>query len=49
MRDAAGKAMPASVHRRTDQPECTILEALTEDQADLRFSMKQIWGAQAAL
>jgi len=49
MRDAAGKALPAHVQRRTDQPECAIREALTEDQADLRFSMKQIWGAQAAL
>ena len=49
MRDAAGKALPASVQRRTDQPHCAILEALTEDQAELRFSMKQIWGAQAAL
>lgn len=49
MRDAAGKALPTSVQRRTDQPECAISSALTEDQADLRFSMKQIWGAQAAL
>ncbi|WP_374583548.1 HD-GYP domain-containing protein [Pseudoduganella sp.] len=49
MRDAAGKSLPAAVHRRTDHPECAISEALTEDQAELRFSMKQIWGAQAAL
>jgi hypothetical protein len=49
MRDGAGKALPTSIHRRTDQPECSIIEALTEDQAELRFSMKQIWGAQAAL
>jgi HD-GYP domain-containing protein (c-di-GMP phosphodiesterase class II) len=50
MRDAEGKALPAAAtHRRTDQPQCTIVTALTEDQAELRFSMKQIWGAQAAL
>lgn len=49
MRDAAGKTMPAAVHRRTDHPDCEISAALTEDQADLRFSMKQVWGAQAAL
>jgi hypothetical protein len=49
MRDAAGKALPAAVQRRTDQAECAIHEALSEDQAELRFSMKQVWGAQAAL
>ncbi|WP_051293749.1 HD-GYP domain-containing protein [Pseudoduganella violaceinigra] len=49
MRDAAGKTLPASVHRRTNEPDCAIHQALTEDQAELRFSMKQIWGAQAAL
>jgi hypothetical protein len=49
MRDASGKAYPASVQRRTNEPECSIREALSEDQADLRFSMKQVWGAQAAL
>jgi HD-GYP domain-containing protein (c-di-GMP phosphodiesterase class II) len=49
LRDAAGKALPSAVQRRTSEPECAIREALTEDQAELRFSMKQIWGAQAAL
>lgn len=49
MRDASGKALPSAVQRRTDQPECGIVQALTEDQADFRFSMKQIWGVQAAL
>lgn len=49
LRDGVGKALPQAVHRRTDQPECDISAALTEDQADFRFSMKQIWGAQAAL
>ena len=49
MRDASGKAYPASVQRRTNEPACSIREALSEDQADLRFSMKQVWGTQAAL
>jgi len=49
MRDAAGKALPSAVQRRTDEPSCSILEVLSEDQAELRFSMKQVWGAQAAL
>ena len=49
LRDRAGKAFPATVHRRTSEPECSIAEVLSEDQAELRFSMKQIWGAQAAL
>jgi hypothetical protein len=49
LRDRAGKSFPATVHRRTSEPECSIAEVLSEDQAELRFSMKQIWGAQAAL
>ncbi|WP_395407848.1 HD-GYP domain-containing protein [Pseudoduganella sp. UC29_106] len=49
LRDRAGKPFPATVHRRTSEPECSIAEVLSEDQAELRFSMKQIWGAQAAL
>nr|WP_315258360.1 HD domain-containing phosphohydrolase [uncultured Duganella sp.] len=49
LRDAAGAMlMPA-------QPRCCntglggIAEGLSEDQAATRFSMKQIWGAQASL
>lgn len=49
LRDGAGKSIPDTVHRRTSEPECAIAEVLSEDQAELRFSMKQIWGAQAAL
>jgi len=49
LRDGAGKSIPAAVLRRTSEPECAIAEVLSEDQAELRFSMKQIWGAQAAL
>lgn len=49
MRDGSGKSLPSAVQRRTNEPECAIQEALTEDQADLRVSMKQVWGAQAAL
>jgi len=49
LRDSSGKTIPATVHRRTSEPECSIAEVLSEDDADLRFSMKQVWGAQASL
>ncbi len=49
MRDPSGNAYPASVQRRTSEPECSIREALSEDQAELRFSLKQVWGVQASL
>jgi HD-GYP domain-containing protein (c-di-GMP phosphodiesterase class II) len=49
LRDANGKTIPATVHRRTSEPECSIAEVLSEDDADLRFSMKQVWGEQASL
>lgn len=49
LRDAAGKPLANALHRRTDEPHCEVAQALSEDQADIRFSMKQIWGAQAAL
>jgi HD-GYP domain-containing protein (c-di-GMP phosphodiesterase class II) len=54
LRDAAGAPLPA-----TSQPPASpqpgageagaIAEALSEDQAAIRFSMKQIWGMQASL
>lgn len=54
LRDAAGKALRdasglITVLRHSGQPECAISEALSEDQVDVRFSMKQIWGEQASL
>jgi len=54
LRDAAGKPLRDAagiipVLRKSDEPECAISEALSEDQADVRFSMKQIWGEQASL
>lgn len=54
LRDAAGKPLRNAsgiiqIVRRSTEPECAISEALSEDQADVRFSMKQIWGEQASL
>jgi HD-GYP domain-containing protein (c-di-GMP phosphodiesterase class II) len=49
LRDAAGAMLTPA------QPHCIntglggITEGLTEDQASTRFSLKQIWGAQASL
>lgn len=54
LRDAAGIAIPAAALaqaplRSTGEPEFAIAEALHEDQAGVRFSMKNIWGDQARL
>ncbi|MDC8760389.1 HD-GYP domain-containing protein [Janthinobacterium fluminis] len=54
LRDAAGLAIPAAAlpfaaQRSTSEPEFAIAEALHEDQAGVRFSMKNIWGEQARL
>jgi HD-GYP domain-containing protein (c-di-GMP phosphodiesterase class II) len=49
LRDGSGKSIATTTHRRTSEQGCEIVEVLSEDQADLRFSMKQIWGAQASL
>jgi hypothetical protein len=40
---------PMSMLRRTDEPDCAVESALHEDAAHLRFSMKTVWGEQAAL
>lgn len=48
LRDAAGAPLPAALRRSSD-PDCAVAEALSEDDAEVRFSMKQIWGAQASL
>jgi hypothetical protein len=49
LRDAAGKPLPAPVVRMSNTPEGGIEEGLHEDQAGLRFNMKQIWGELASL
>lgn len=54
LRDANGKSLRdasglSQTMRRASDPECDIAEVLSEDQADVRFSMKQIWGEQASL
>ena len=41
--------LPDPVAREADGPMFQIQEALHEDDAAIRFGMKQIWGAQAAL
>ena len=45
--DGAYLAEPAT--RTTQDPDCVITEALHEDQANVRFSMKQVWGEPASL
>ncbi|MEO5932788.1 MAG: HD domain-containing phosphohydrolase [Duganella sp.] len=49
LRDAAGATLPPAEQRRATGDRHAIAEALSEDQAAIRFSMKQIWGAQASL
>lgn len=47
--DGAPLASAAPTLRHTAVPGYAITAALSEDDADIRFSMKQIWGAQAGL
>lgn len=49
LRDGSGGALPAATVRHSGDADCAIREALSEDQAGLRFSMKQVWGEQASL
>ncbi|MES2115568.1 MAG: HD domain-containing phosphohydrolase, partial [Pseudomonadota bacterium] len=49
LRDPAGIALAPAAPRSTEDADCAIAAALSEDEADVRFSMKQIWGAQASL
>ena len=49
LRDTDGQLLPAPLARRTEQANCAITQALHEDEAGLRFNMKQIWGELAAL
>jgi len=49
LRDPSGAALSPAALRQTADAACSIAEALSEDQASIRFSMKQIWGVQASL
>jgi HD-GYP domain-containing protein (c-di-GMP phosphodiesterase class II) len=49
LRAPDGAVLSPAALRRTIDESCGIAEALSEDQAAIRFSMKQIWGAQASL
>ncbi|WP_332856116.1 HD-GYP domain-containing protein [Duganella sp. S19_KUP01_CR8] len=49
LRDPSGAVLtPAPLRSAADQAGA-IAEALSEDEASIRFSMKQIWGQQASL
>lgn len=49
LRDAAGAVMTPAQPRCCNTGLGGIAEGLSEDEAATRFSMKQIWGAQASL
>jgi HD-GYP domain-containing protein (c-di-GMP phosphodiesterase class II) len=49
LRDAAGAMLTPAQPRCINTGLGGITEGLTEDQASTRFSLKQIWGAQASL
>lgn len=49
LRAADGTALPQPAIRMTNDADCAIAEALHEDSARLRFSMRQIWGELASI
>jgi HD-GYP domain-containing protein (c-di-GMP phosphodiesterase class II) len=49
LRASDGSPFPLAEMRATGEPGCAIAEALHEDQARLRFTMKHIWGELASL
>jgi HD-GYP domain-containing protein (c-di-GMP phosphodiesterase class II) len=49
LRAADGKLLPVPTMRNTRETGCDIATALHEDDVDVRFSMRQIWGELAAL
>ncbi|TFW25597.1 HD-GYP domain-containing protein [Duganella callida] len=49
LRDADGGVLSPAAVRRTADDGCYIAAVLSEDEAAIRFSMRQIWGAQASL
>lgn len=48
LRDAAGSLLAPDVSRDTGTDGQSISTALSEDEADTRFNMQQVWGMQAA-
>ncbi|NRR31879.1 HD domain-containing protein [Oxalobacteraceae bacterium] len=49
LRDPNGAPLQPAALRQTHAEGYGIAEVLSEDQANVRFSMKQIWGVQASL
>ena len=49
LRGADGAPLALTERRLSIEPGCAIAEALDEDSARLRFTMRHIWGEQAAL
>ena len=49
LRGTDGRPFPLAEMRMDSEPGCKIAEALHEDYAKLRFSMKHIWGELASL
>ncbi len=49
LRSGEGTPLPLAELRATGEPGCAITEALEEDNARLRFTMKHIWGELASL
>ncbi len=49
LRGRDGGALPLPERRLSSEDGCKIAEALHEDQARLRFTMKQVWGERASL
>lgn len=49
LRAADGSPLPLAEMRSTGEPGCAIAEALHEDTARVRFTMKHIWGELASL
>ena len=49
LRSADGTPLSPPNIRAACDPDCAIDAALHEDDARLRFSMRQVWGAAAAI
>jgi HD-GYP domain-containing protein (c-di-GMP phosphodiesterase class II) len=49
LRDPGGALLTPAAPRHSTDTDCAIAAVLSEDEASVRFSMKQIWGAQASL
>ena len=49
LRDPAGALLQPATPRHTADTDCAIAAVLSEDEASVRFSMKQVWGPLASL